>query len=179
MSHRYIRTQAGQTEIQSRALNLARPVRNLLLILSPDKPADFWLSQVKGCGPDDLNHLQHEGLIAPYEPAAVPVPGVRPAAPGGAPETDPEALRQRIQELPYAPLYEALNLHGKDTLGLVGGYRFALEIERCSGAPELQALALRYLAQLREKHGQDVLRRFAALLNAPERGAAAASAGRR
>lgn len=162
MHQRYVRTAAGQAEIQSRALNLARPVRNLLLVLSADKPAEFWLSQVRGCTADDLQRLVAEGLVAPTEAQRPAAPASAPAAAGGP---DLQQLQQLVRQSAYAPLYAALNTHAKEALGLVGGYRFVLEVERCSGPAELQDLGLRYLQQLADKHGQAALRRFGALLD--------------
>lgn len=168
MSTRYLRTSAGQAEIQARALALPRPVRNLLLLLNPDQTGAHWVEQVKGCTLDDLALLESHGLIAPPpavpEPAAVPLPVPAKTAPVADSGIDLSALQTRLRGMPYAPLYEALNSHGKETLGLVGGYRFALEIERCSGPADLQDLALRYLAQLRDKHGMDAIRSFVARL---------------
>jgi len=124
MQYRFVKTPAGQAEIQARALHLARPVRNLLLILHPGQPASHWLAQVQGCTPDDLVQLESAGLIT------------RSAAPAAAaaprhPDDVFAALQQRVRATGYAPLYEALNAFGKDTLGLLRGYRFALEVDHC------------------------------------------------
>lgn len=161
MPYRFVRTPAGQAEIQARTLNLARPVRNLLLILHPGQPASHWLSQVHGCTPDDLAQLEAAGLIArSAAPAAAPA---APAAPRH-PDELVAALQQRVRASAYAPLYEALTAFGKDTLGLVRGYRFALEVEHCSGLDELQALAMRLLERLRQDPDPAALRRLAELL---------------
>jgi hypothetical protein len=157
MQYRFVKTPAGQAEIQARALHLARPVRNLLLILHPGQPASHWLAQVQGCTPDDLVQLESAGLIT------------RSAAPAAAaaprhPDDVFAALQQRVRATGYAPLYEALNAFGKDTLGLLRGYRFALEVDHCSGPAELQALALRLLERLRQDPDPTALHHFAELL---------------
>lgn len=157
-----MRTAAGQAEIQARTLPLSRPVRNLLLILTPDQPGEHWVAQVRGCTGDDLQRLLSEGLVAQAAPAAAPARAV--AEPPAAPEAEVGQLQARIRALSYAPLYDALNSHGKETLGLVGGYRFALEVERCNGPAELKALALRYVGQLLDKHGLNAVRSLAARL---------------
>lgn len=154
MHTRFVRTPAGQNEIRSRALGLPRHQRNLLLVISPDKPAGFWLDQVKGCEPGDLQQLVEAGLLAP-------------AAAGPSTNTSPPdlvRLRQRVRESGYSRLYDALNAHGRETLGLVASYRFALELERCAGAPELQTLALDYLDRIAEHHGLAAVRRLNELL---------------
>lgn len=156
MPYRFVRTAAGQAEIRSGALNLPRPVRNLLLILSPAQPARHWLALVNGCSQADLNHLVAEGLVARAES-----PSARTTASADA---DFLALQQRVRKAAYGPLYATLNLCGKDMLGLLRGYRFALEVERCGGAVELQAMALRFLDQVQAEHGPTGLKRFGELL---------------
>lgn len=166
MHTRFVRTPAGQNEIRSRALGLPRHQRNLLLVISPDKPAGFWLDQVKGCEPGDLQQLVEAGLLAPAA-APAPVPGPAAAAAGPSTNTSPPdlvRLRQRVRESGYSRLYDALNAHGRETLGLVASYRFALELERCAGAPELQTLALDYLDRIAEHHGLAAVRRLNELL---------------
>jgi hypothetical protein len=166
MHTRFVRTPAGQNEIRSRALGLPRHQRNLLLVISPDKPAGFWLDQVKGCEPDDLQQLVSAGLLAPAPAPAAPAAPSAPSspAPEGALPLDLTRLRQRVRESSYSRLYDALNAHGRETLGLVASYRFALELERCAGAPELQALALDYLDRIADHHGLAAVRRLNELL---------------
>lgn len=166
MSYRFARTAAGQAEIQSRTLNLPRPVRNLLLILNASQTGSHWISQVKGCTEEDISRLLAEGLI---EPVADPVPTSPPRASTAATAVaaaplDYQGLQRHIREADYATLYEALNAFSKQALGLVRGYRFALEIEKCSGPQELQDLALRYIERVRAEQGPEPLRRFSQML---------------
>lgn len=179
MTSRYIRTAAGQAEIQARALKLSRPVRNLLLVINDSRTIEDWLVQVHGVTPDDVALLRSEGLIteanmAPVAPAA-PAASVRAAASrpsdlrdGGAAapksttaatadaaasDADWSRTQQVIRMAGYNSLYDALNSVGKAKLGLMRGYRFALEVEKCSGPDELRALALKFAEQLRAEHG--------------------------
>ena len=117
MPYRFVRTAAGQAEIQSRALNLPRHVRNLLLIINATQEGGYWLAQVK-----------------------------------------------QIRQMDYATLYEALNGYAKQALGLVRGYRFSLEVEKCAGPQELQALALRFIERVRAEQGTEALKRFGQML---------------
>lgn len=163
MHTRFVRTTAGQNEIRSRTLGLPRHQRNLLLVISPDKPAGFWLDQVKGCAQDDLQQLVAAGLLAPA-PAPAPAAGAAVATAEGGGPPDLARLRQRLRESSYSRLYDALSAHGRETLGLVASYRFALELERCAGAPELQTLALDYLDRIADHHGLASVRRLSELL---------------
>ncbi len=167
MDPRYVRTAFGQTEIQQRTMSLSRPVRNLLLVINADKPASYWLEHVRGCTPEDLQGLVEAGLLAVAPTSAVAA--TAPAAPApAAAAVPPEVaeLQALVRASGYAPLYEALSLHAKEALGLVAGYRFVLEVERCSGVDELQDVALRYVQLLADKHGPVAIKRFATLLKA-------------
>lgn len=167
MDPRYVRTSLGQTEIQQRTMSLSRPVRNLLLVINADKPASYWLEQVRGCTPEDLQGLVEAGLLAPAPAPTAPPPSSAAAAPTPAPSSPELAdLQALVRASGYAPLYEALSIHAKEALGLVAGYRFVLEVERCSGVADLQAVGLRYVQLLADKHGPAAVKRFTTLLKA-------------
>uniref|UniRef100_UPI0003B474C3 hypothetical protein n=1 Tax=Ideonella sp. B508-1 TaxID=137716 RepID=UPI0003B474C3 len=165
-SPRYVKTAAGHAEIQSRSLALSRPVRNLLLVINDSQPGAFWLQQIRGLVDADLAALLEAGLIAEAPGtggAARPVrrPEGPPAdnadtVPGEfRPEGDETAqlqqdVQQAIAEASYSTLYDTLTAQAKGQLGLMKGYRFALEVERAAGLPELQALARRFALGLRD-----------------------------
>lgn len=162
MSSRFVRTPAGQAEIQARVFKLSRPVRNLLLVINDSRSIDDWLVQVHGITADDVAMLRAEGLIAEVGAAAAPKPVARPGdlreaaakpTPAAAPDVDWDRTLQVIRGAPYNALYDALNSVGKAKLGLVRGYRFALDVEKCSGPEELRVLALKFVEQLRAEHG--------------------------
>ena len=168
MSSRYVRTPAGQAEIQARTRQLSRPVRNLLLVINDSRTIEDWLVQVHGVTPDDVAMLRSEGLIAEAagggkagkptdlrETAATRAAAATPApAPAPAPESaDWGRTQQVIRGAGYNALYDALTSVGTAKLGLVRGYRFVLEVEKCSGPDELRALALKFAEQLRAEHG--------------------------
>lgn len=183
MPSRFVRTPAGQAEIQARALKLSRPARNLLLVINESRSLDEWLTQVQGLTPDDVALLRDNGLIAeaggatasaarpapaaPAGPASADLRDPAPRAPAPAPAAAPvpdsadwDRTQQVIRAAAYTPLYDALNSVGKAKLGLMRGYRFALEIEKCSGIDELRTLALRFAEQLRQEHGMAAVGEF-------------------
>lgn len=170
MPSRYIRTAAGQAEIQARALKLSRPVRNLLLVINDSRTIEDWLVQVNGITPDDVALLHAEGLIAEVGAGVAPAPkpaapakttdlrdaGAKPAAPSPAAsgaDADWARTQEVIRRAGYNALYDALTSIGKAKLGLMRGYRFVLEVEKCTGPDELRALALKFAEQLRAEHG--------------------------
>jgi len=194
MQYRLIKTAAGHAEIQSRSRPLSRSVRNLLLVINDSQPVSYWLEKVQGVTDADLQHLLDEGLLgkaaagsAPVTapapspssaPAQGPAPTPRPASPASpAPATPPAApapqaldpevasLMDVVRATSYSVLYDTLNSQGKAELGLVGGFRFVLEVERCNGLSELIPLAQRFLVQVREERGLSALRRFELALN--------------
>ena len=181
MSSRYVRTPAGQVEIQARAHQLSRPVRNLLLVINDSRPIDEWLASVNGVAAADVAMLKDLGFIAeaggpaaakPSRPgdlregAAKPAPAPARAAPAPAPASagdhgvDWQRTLDVIRGAGYTALYDALNSVGKAKLGLVKGYRFALEVEKCSGPDEIRALALKFAEQLRNEHGMAAVGEF-------------------
>ena len=94
---------------------------------------------------------------------AEPAPA-RAASPAPDVVVDYQALQQQIRQMDYATLYEALNGYAKQALGLVRGYRFSLEVEKCAGPQELQALALRFIERVRAEQGTEALKRFGQML---------------
>lgn len=182
MPSRYVRTAAGQAEIQGRGLKLSRPVRNLLLVINDSRTIDDWLAQVNGITLDDVALLRAEGLIAevggPAPAASKPAangaaPAARPvdlrepgatkpaaAASAAAPDADWARTVEVVRHAGYNALYDALNSVGKAKLGLMRGYRFALEVEKCNGPDELRALALKFIEQLRAEHGMAAVGEF-------------------
>jgi hypothetical protein len=178
MSSRYVRTPAGQVEMQARTHQLSRPVRNLLLVINDSRTIEEWLAGVNGVVAADVALLKELGLIAPAGAASAPAAKpTRPndlregaakpaAAPAPAPITvgDQSADWQRTQQViraaGYTALYDALNSVGKAKLGLMKGYRFALEVEKCSGPDEIRALALKFAEQLRNDHGMAAVGEF-------------------
>ena len=182
MSSRYVRTPAGQAEIQARARNLTRPVRNLLLVINDSRTIEEWIAGVHGVTPDDVAMLRAEGLIAQVGAVSAAAPVATPkqaaakpsdmrelaaakagaaTAPAGAVDLEVEVVedvdwqrtRQVIAAASYHALYDALNSVAKAKLGLVRGYRFTLEVEKCSGPDELRKLAMKFAEQLRAEHG--------------------------
>lgn len=165
--------------MQVRAHQLSRPVRNLLLVINDSRTIEEWLTGVNGVTAGDVALLRELGLITQAgaaqpagaatarpgdlregsaRPAAAPAAApVRPApAPAPAPaanDGDWQRTQQVIRAAGYTALYDALNSIGKAKLGLVKGYRFALEVEKCSGPDDLRVLALKFAEQLRTEHG--------------------------
>ncbi len=152
LAGRYAKTEAGRSEIRLRALPLSRPVRNLLLIIDPSRPAAAWLGLVQGSDLAALQALFDAGLIADTVPA-------------GAPRM---SLAQALEHRSYQALYDRITAEARPRLGLIKGYKMILEVERCSGPPEIRALAQRFVDQVRDLHGDAVGMVLAQVLIAPE-----------
>jgi len=179
-SKRYVKTAAGHAEIQSRSLALPRPVRNLLLVINDSQPGAFWLQQIRGLVDADLASLVEAGLIAEAQGAAARPVRKPDGSPADSADTVPSEFRpegdetaqlqqdvqQAIASASYSALYDTLTAQAKGQLGLVKGYRFALEVERAAGPTELQTLARRFAQGLREDHGMVAVRQFLDALRA-------------
>jgi len=150
MDFRFQKTEAGRAEMQARSRVQARSARNLLMVLDANKSARDWLGLVQGASKADLQLLLNEGLIEPLLPPGMVWPPVAEGTASAAAETAPSANAE------FDRLYDYLNSHAKSYLGLIKGYKLALDLERCSTLAELQALAAHFVDQVREAKGEIV-----------------------
>lgn len=167
----YQKTDAGRAEMKVRQLVNARATRNLLLVIDASKSARQWLGLVQGSTEADVQQLLDLGLIRAAGAAQTPAPatdgafapafGATPAAPAPAPVAAPSGAAAAAPaggqpQLDYEQLYAYLTRHAKQYLGLMKGYKVVLEVERCSGLPELQDYARRFVEMVREAQGDDL-----------------------
>ena len=158
MAVRYQKTDAGRDEIRARAHELSRPARTLLLIIDASKSGDEWLAMVNGVVAADLARLLENGLIEPAGGQAVAAPAA--AAPAGP------SLVEALQYHTYRELYDRLTAEARPRLGLIKGYKWVLEIEKCRDADEIRAVALRFVEEIRNVQGDKAARDFARELGA-------------
>lgn len=157
MPKRFTKTAQGRQEIRERRHALGRTARNLLLILDAHRSAPEWLDMVQGASEADFEVLLTAGLIEEVlAPAAAPTPGQGELA--GKSARSPEETVAAV--LDFESLYSQLTAQVKAQLGLVKGYRYALDIERASNMNELQALAERLVAEVTESKGSDAGRKL-------------------
>ena len=149
MSVRCAKTEAGRNEIRSRALALSRTARNLLLVIDATKTGEEWVSLVNGATQADLDLLLSHGLVEAHET----VRAGGGSSSGGAVREKADPLLEAMNALTYGELYTLLTDQARARFGLIKGYRMVLEIEKASGLPELQQVAQKLVAQVREEHG--------------------------
>ncbi|MES2717656.1 MAG: hypothetical protein V4795_17960 [Pseudomonadota bacterium] len=157
LSARYAKTEAGRAEIQRKTLPLSRPGRNLLLIIDAGRTAGEWLGLVQGASAADLQALLQAGLVADQAGPA----GAAPAAPR-------MSLAQALETKGYQSLYARITAEARPRLGLIKGYKLILDVERCQGPPEIRALALRFVEQVRSSQGDAAALALAQVLLAPD-----------
>ena len=145
MASRFAKTPAGRDEIKARNRKLSRTARNLLLILDESRPAENWLQLVHGASEEDLRQLLAEGLVQEHVGAA---PTPRPAA---SPQV---SLTEALSHLTYDQLYSLLTSQAKERLGLIAGFKFVLEVEKCGNLDELRKLAERFLSLVKQHQGE-------------------------
>ena len=144
MSTRYAKTTKGREEITNRTVKLPRPARNLLLIIDNTKPAQQWATLIQGATDTDIDSLFNTGLI---EPAQVE------AAERERPKAPLRTVEAAIATLTYDQVYNLLTSQAKERLGLVKGFMFVLEVEKCANEAELRALAVRFVGMVRDAQG--------------------------
>jgi hypothetical protein len=181
MDARYVKTEAGRAELKERRLALPRQARLLLVIIDASKTGADWVAAVNGSSHADIERLLAAGLIEPQAGAAragaaaeatapeAPAPPVarEPSKPSpNMPALSDAALAELVQSLSYRQLYDLLTAQARPRLGLISGYRMVLDVERCNGADELRALALRFVEAVRQAQGAEGVRQFCVELRA-------------
>lgn len=157
MSLRYAKTEAGRQEITQGRHKLTRAMRNLLLLVDESRPVEQWLLLVHGATPADAQHLAAQGLIVPHA-------GPAPFAAARASAQAPGALTDALAQLGYDELYTLLTSQARDRLGLIGGYRFVLEVEKAGGVEDLRRLAERFLTLVKQHQGDAAERQMRLVL---------------
>lgn len=146
------KTEAGQREIRERSANLAGPARMLLVLADGVRTRGQLLQMVQSATPADLQGLFDAGLIAQAEPQAPSRGTARDAgASGAAVPEQPEPAAQT--GLGYQELYDSLNALAKEQLGLLKGFRYALEIEKAEGLSGLRDVAHRFADDVQRSRG--------------------------
>jgi len=140
------KTDAGRTEMQTRALVKERARRNLLLLIDGVKADTLLLEGLAGITIADFEALHEQGLIAPMAAA----PGTRTARAANAAPAEPAAP---AVPLDYAQFTAALTQLISGDLGL-RGFVLTLAVEKAGTIEELRAVADRTIAQIAERHGE-------------------------
>ena len=181
----YVKTEAGRDEIRSRARGLSRTLRNLLLMIDGNRSSAYLIEHLQGVAVVDIEQLAADGLIeavpaltppppvvldvtldsaagvltAAAEPAPMPMPMPMPSSPQPAPVDDRAEDREvlaAIKAMSYQKLYKLLTAQARDRLGVVRGYKLALDVERTQSLEGLQQLALQFVSSVRELRGPAV-----------------------
>lgn len=147
----WVKTEAGRTEIQARALVKERAQRNLLLVIDGIKTEEMLLANLAGISADDFAALQSLGLIVPVAPPA----GRSGAAPANRPAASAPAAPAEAVVLDYAQFTATLTQMISKELGL-RGFVLTLAVEKAGTIEELQAVAQRTLTQIAERKGEAV-----------------------
>jgi len=154
MNQRFAKTDAGREEIKTRAHKLSRHARNLLLIIDENHTGGNWVQLVHGATEDDLKQLIADGLI------------VARAAQGQEARAAALPLADALARLSYDQLYSLMTSQAKARLGLIKGFTFVLEVEKCANLDELRKLALRFLSMVQEQQGEAVAKQMRMALGA-------------
>lgn len=139
----FAKTDAGRSEIGTRAQRLAPTLRSLLLVVDGRRSEGQLQAVIAGlhAPPDALQQLEAMGLIV--------ASGAASAADGGrAAASMPESANR------YGILYSLMSDAVREHLGL-RGYFFQLKIERAAGIDELLALLPELRSALAKARGTE------------------------
>lgn len=176
LNRRFSKTEAGRLEIQARAMPLARSSRNLLLIIDSSRTAAEWIGIVQGCDLAALQALQDAGLVSDTNTDSAGNSGVSQSPDADAVTTLASAaatsqhmdVAQALENCSYSSLYDRITAEARPRLGLIKGYKMIMALEQCSNATEVRTLALHFIEQERDLHGEAAGKALMQLLIAPQ-----------
>lgn len=148
------KTEAGQRELRERQRVLARSARTLLVLVDGKRDSSQLLQMVQGSSEQDLQWLLDEGLVSKAAQLDVPVPVPVPEAAAAIPASVAAPVEVPTSGLGYRELYDSLTALVKQQLGLIKGFKFALEIEKAKDLEELRGVAQRFVVEVEKAKGE-------------------------
>ncbi len=146
----WVKTDAGRSEMQTRALVKERARRNLLLLIDGIKSEEMLLANLVGISADDFQELRKLDLIAPAS-GAVTVNAARGSPSDSSRQTAPPPLEPKV--LDYSEFTAALTQMISSQLGL-RGFTLTLAVDKASTIEELRDVARRVIEQIRDRKGE-------------------------
>jgi hypothetical protein len=111
------------------------------------------VAPVAQVAPAALDAVDMRDFSAPRpapSPAPPPVPSIEALTVVSSTGASFDAL---LEATTYRDLYDEMTAKARPLLGLMSGYRFVLDIEKCNGIDELRVLARRFVEQVRKEKG--------------------------
>ena len=145
------KTEAGRTEMQTRALVKERTQRNLLLLVDGVKTEEMLLANVTGLKPEDFKFLESLNLIAPVAGSSGRSGSSSGAVAAKTAAAEPAPADELLLDYPHftATLTQLIS----SELGL-RGFTLTLAVEKAGTIEELRSVADRVLEQIRDRKGQ-------------------------
>jgi hypothetical protein len=139
-SGRYRKTAAARAHIHQRRLLLSRAASDLLFLIDASRPVAEWLAVVREASMADVEELLAQGLIADEAAESHPVK---------TPEQVIYAeLLEAMDQLTSDQMYRLLLDQAREQFGLVKGFQFVLDVEKCAGRAELLEMGHRLLSEV-------------------------------
>jgi len=163
MTSVYVKTEAGQSELRDRLLNLPRSARTLLVLVDGTRGGDQLLGMVKGSTTEDLDTLVRMKLIAT---------GATTASAGPPGETTGRTKAQASSDSATAPLefkelYIVLNELVREQLGMLKAFKYTLEVEKATETSQLLELAERFVKDVQAAKGDTAAKMVRRALGLP------------
>jgi hypothetical protein len=150
MPLKFQKTSKGRHEIVHKHEQLSRAARTLLLIIDGSRSMAEWSQLIQGLTQRDLDGLLAKGLIQAV-----------PRSMENAPLHEQQQQQQSQPSMAPTPntldheqLYTLLTSQAKERLGLIKGFMFVLEIEKCDSKDALRKLAARFVTLVGQAQGE-------------------------
>lgn len=151
MPLKFQKTSKGRHEIVHKQEQLSRAARTLLLIIDGSRSMTEWGQLIQGLTQRDLEGLLAKGFIQPV-PRAMEEPPLHEQQQHQ--QQSPPSMAAALKTLDHDQLYALLTSQAKERLGLIKGFMFVLEIEKCDGKDALQKLAARFVTLVSQAQGE-------------------------
>ncbi|WP_284618173.1 hypothetical protein [Aquabacterium humicola] len=135
------------------------------VVAAAPAPAVAPVSVPAAAEPVDMRDLS----APPPPPAPPPLPAIEALTVVSSTGASFDAL---LEASTYRDLYDEMTGKARPLLGLMSGYRFVLDIEKCNGVEELRTLARRFVEIVRKEKGLVAADAFCRGLAARRAGAA-------
>jgi len=161
MASVYVKTEAGQSELRDRLLNLPRSARTLLVLVDGTRGGDQLLGMVKGSTTEDLDTLVRMKLIATGAAAA------SATSDAGARTKAPAASEAVATTLEFKELYIVLNELVREQLGMLKAFKYTLEVEKATETSQLLDVAERFVKDVQSAKGDTAAKMVRRALGLP------------
>ena len=146
----YVKTEAGQSELRDRLLNMPRSARTLLVLVDGTRSGEQLLEMVKGSSTEDIDTLVRMKLIAGGAAAGG---SAAPSEGGTRTKAATSSSDGPATPLEFKELYVVLNELVREQLGILKAFKYTLEVEKATETSQLLEVAERFIKDVQASKG--------------------------